>query len=164
MSNFSPREIVSELDRFIISQKDAKRAVAIALRNRWRRQRAEGQMREEVMPKNIPDDRADRRGQNGNLAPSGQACERAFRQGGGHQIYRSGAMSAAMWSRSSAMLVEIAITPVREKRREDVKAKAHLNAEERVLDALVGKTASPATRDSFRRAAQWRDGRQGNRD
>ncbi len=150
MSNFSPREIVSELDRFIIGQKDAKRAVAIALRNRWRRQQLEGQMREEVMPKNIL-----------MIGPTGVGKTEISR--------RLAKLAGAPFVKVEATkftevgyvgrdveqiirdLVEIAITLVREKRREDVKAKAHLNAEERVLDALVGKTASPATRDSFRK-------------
>ncbi len=140
MSNFSPREIVSELDRFIIGQNDAKRAVAIALRNRWRRQQLEGQMREEVMPKNIL-----------MIGPTGvgktEISRRLAKLAGApfidvEQIIRD--------------LVEAAIALVREKKREDVKAKAHINAEERVLDGLVGKTASPATRESFRK--KLRDG------
>ncbi|MEN3140576.1 ATP-dependent protease ATPase subunit HslU [Ochrobactrum sp. WV_118_8] len=150
MSNFSPREIVSELDRFIIGQNDAKRAVAIALRNRWRRQQLEGQMREEVMPKNIL-----------MIGPTGVGKTEISR--------RLAKLAGAPFVKVEATkftevgyvgrdveqivrdLVEVAITLVREKRRDDVKAKAHLNAEERVLDALVGKTASPATRDSFRK-------------
>ncbi len=150
MSNFSPREIVSELDRFIIGQNDAKRAVAIALRNRWRRQQLEGQMREEVMPKNIL-----------MIGPTGVGKTEISR--------RLAKLAGAPFVKVEATkftevgyvgrdveqiirdLVEVAIGLVREKRREDVKAKAHLNAEERVLEALVGKTASPATRDSFRK-------------
>ncbi|MGN6143425.1 MAG: AAA family ATPase, partial [Mesorhizobium sp.] len=155
MSNFSPREIVSELDRFIIGQKDAKRAVAIALRNRWRRQQLEGQMREEVMPKNIL-----------MIGPTGVGKTEISR--------RLAKLAGAPFVKVEATkftevgyvgrdveqivrdLVEIAITLQREKMREDVKARAHINAEERVLEALVGKTASPATRDSFRK--KLRDG------
>ncbi len=155
MSNFSPREIVSELDRFIIGQKDAKRAVAIALRNRWRRQQLDGQMREEVMPKNIL-----------MIGPTGVGKTEISR--------RLAKLAGAPFVKVEATkftevgyvgrdveqivrdLVEIAIGLTREKMREDVKARAHLNAEERVLEALVGKTASPATRDSFRR--KLRDG------
>ncbi|MGN6303431.1 MAG: AAA family ATPase, partial [Mesorhizobium sp.] len=155
MSNFSPREIVSELDRFIIGQKDAKRAVAIALRNRWRRQQLEGQMREEVMPKNIL-----------MIGPTGVGKTEISR--------RLAKLAGAPFVKVEATkftevgyvgrdveqivrdLVEIAITLQREKMREDVKARAHVNAEERVLEALVGKTASPATRDSFRK--KLRDG------
>ncbi|MBA8877842.1 ATP-dependent protease ATPase subunit HslU [Phyllobacterium myrsinacearum] len=155
MTTFSPREIVSELDRFIIGQKDAKRAVAIALRNRWRRQQLEGQMREEVMPKNIL-----------MIGPTGvgktEISRRLARLAGAPFIK----VEATKFTEVGYVgrdveqiirdLVEVAIGLVREKKREDVKAKAHLNAEERVLDALVGKTASPATRDSFRK--KLRDG------
>jgi len=150
MSSFSPRETVSELDRFIIGQKDAKRAVAIALRNRWRRQQLEGQMREEVMPKNIL-----------MIGPTGVGKTEISR--------RLAKLAGAPFVKVEATkftevgyvgrdveqiirdLVEIAIGLVRERMREDVKARAHVNAEERVLEALVGKTASPATRDSFRK-------------
>jgi ATP-dependent HslUV protease ATP-binding subunit HslU len=155
MSEFSPREIVSELDRFIIGQKDAKRAVAIALRNRWRRQQLEGQMREEVMPKNIL-----------MIGPTGVGKTEISR--------RLAKLAGAPFVKVEATkftevgyvgrdveqmirdLVEVAIGLVRDKMRESVKARAHMNAEERVLEALVGKTASPATRDSFRK--KLRDG------
>jgi ATP-dependent HslUV protease ATP-binding subunit HslU len=150
MSTFSPREIVSELDRFIIGQKDAKRAVAIALRNRWRRQQLEGGMREEVMPKNIL-----------MIGPTGvgktEISRRLARLAGAPFIK----VEATKFTEVGYVgrdveqiirdLVEVAVGLVREKMREDVKARAHINAEERVLEALVGKTASPATRDSFRK-------------
>ncbi|HEV7253933.1 MAG TPA: ATP-dependent protease ATPase subunit HslU [Mesorhizobium sp.] len=150
MTNFSPREIVSELDRFIIGQKDAKRAVAIALRNRWRRQQLQGEMREEVSPKNIL-----------MIGPTGvgktEISRRLARLAGAPFIK----VEATKFTEVGYVgrdveqiirdLVEVAIGLTREKMREDVKARAHLNAEERVLDALVGKTASPATRDSFRK-------------
>ncbi|MCX2695313.1 MULTISPECIES: ATP-dependent protease ATPase subunit HslU [Ochrobactrum] len=155
MTNFSPREIVSELDRFIIGQNDAKRAVAIALRNRWRRQQLEGQMREEVMPKNIL-----------MIGPTGvgktEISRRLAKLAGAPFIK----VEATKFTEVGYVgrdveqiirdLVEAAIGLVREKKREDVKAKAHINAEERVLDGLVGKTASPATRESFRK--KLRDG------
>jgi ATP-dependent HslUV protease ATP-binding subunit HslU len=155
MSNFSPREIVSELDRYIIGQKDAKRAVAIALRNRWRRQQLEGDMREEVMPKNIL-----------MIGPTGvgktEISRRLAKLAGAPFIK----VEATKFTEVGYVgrdveqivrdLVETAIGLTREKMREDVKARAHLNAEERVLEALVGKTASPATRDSFRK--KLRDG------
>jgi len=149
MTNFSPREIVSELDRFIIGQKDAKRAVSIALRNRWRRQQLEGFMKDEVMPKNIL-----------MIGPTGVGKTEISR--------RLAKMAGAPFIKVEATkftevgyvgrdveqivrdLVEIGINLVREKKREAVKAKAHVAAEERVLDALVGETASPATRESFR--------------
>ena len=155
MTSFSPREIVSELDRFIIGQKDAKRAVAIALRNRWRRQQLEGQMREEVMPKNIL-----------MIGPTGvgktEISRRLAKLAGAPFIK----VEATKFTEVGYVgrdveqiirdLVEVAIGLVREKMREDVKARAHVNAEERVLEALVGKTARPATRDSFRK--KLRDG------
>lgn len=155
MTNFSPREIVSELDRYIIGQSDAKRAVAIALRNRWRRQQLEGQMREEVLPKNIL-----------MIGPTGVGKTEISR--------RLAKLANAPFIKIEATkftevgyvgrdveqiirdLVEVGIQLVKEQKREQVKAKAHLAAEERVLDALVGGTASPATRDSFRK--KLRDG------
>lgn len=147
---FSPRETVSELDRFIIGQNDAKRSVAIALRNRWRRQQLDEPMREEVMPKNIL-----------MIGPTGVGKTGIAR--------RLAKLSGAPFVKVEATkftevgyvgrdveqiirdLVEIAISLVREKKRDEIKEKAHMNAEERVLDTLVGKTASPATRDSFRK-------------
>lgn len=155
MSTYSPREIVSELDRYIIGQKDAKRAVAIALRNRWRRQQLEGEMREEVMPKNIL-----------MIGPTGvgktEISRRLAKLAGAPFIK----VEATKFTEVGYVgrdveqivrdLVEAAIVLVKDRMREDVKARAHLNAEERVLEALVGKTASPATRDSFRK--KLRDG------
>ncbi|MGL4405436.1 MAG: ATP-dependent protease ATPase subunit HslU [Notoacmeibacter sp.] len=149
-NSYSPREIVSELDRYIIGQKEAKRAVAIALRNRWRRQQLTGQMREEVMPKNIL-----------MIGPTGVGKTEISR--------RLAKLAGAPFLKVEATkftevgyvgrdveqivrdLIEIAIQLVKDKKREDVKARAHVNAEERVLDALVGKTASPSTRDSFKK-------------
>ena len=155
MTTFSPREIVSELDRHIIGQKDAKRAVAIALRNRWRRQQLEGQMRDEVMPKNIL-----------MIGPTGvgktEISRRLAKLAGAPFIK----VEATKFTEVGYVgrdveqivrdLVEAGIALIRDKKRENVKAKAHVNAEERVLEALVGKTASPATRESFRK--KLRDG------
>ncbi|MBZ9938032.1 ATP-dependent protease ATPase subunit HslU [Mesorhizobium sp. BR1-1-16] len=150
MTNFSPREIVSELDRYIIGQQDAKRAVAIALRNRWRRQQLTGPMREEVLPKNIL-----------MIGPTGVGKTEISR--------RLAKLANAPFLKVEATkftevgyvgrdveqiirdLVEIGIALTRETRRKDVEAKAHLSAEERVLTALVGESSSPATRESFRK-------------
>jgi ATP-dependent HslUV protease ATP-binding subunit HslU len=150
MTTFSPREIVSELDRFIIGQHDAKRAVAIALRNRWRRQQLDDELRDEVMPKNIL-----------MIGPTGvgktEISRRLAKLAGAPFIK----VEATKFTEVGYVgrdveqiirdLVEAGIVLVKEKKRADVKAKAHQNAEERVLDALVGATASPATRDSFRK-------------
>ncbi|HSG96111.1 MAG TPA: ATP-dependent protease ATPase subunit HslU [Afifellaceae bacterium] len=147
---FSPRETVSELDRYIIGQKDAKRAVAIALRNRWRRQQLEGAMREEVLPKNIL-----------MIGPTGVGKTEISRRLARLVNAPFIKVEATKFTEVGYVgrdveqmirdLVETAIGLVRETRRKDVEAKAHLQAEERVLDALVGDTASPATRDSFRK-------------
>ncbi|NIX75569.1 ATP-dependent protease ATPase subunit HslU [Microvirga terricola] len=150
MTTFSPREIVSELDRFIVGQHDAKRAVAIALRNRWRRQQLDGALREEVAPKNIL-----------MIGPTGcgktEISRRLARLAGAPFIK----VEATKFTEVGYVgrdveqivrdLVEVGIGLVKEERRKQVQAKAHIAAEERVLDALVGATASAATRDSFRR-------------
>jgi ATP-dependent HslUV protease ATP-binding subunit HslU len=150
MTEFSPREIVSELDRYIVGQGDAKRAVAIALRNRWRRLQLDEKLREEVMPKNIL-----------MIGPTGvgktEIARRLARLAGAPFIK----VEATKFTEVGYVgrdveqivrdLVEAAILQTREKKRKDVDARAHLNAEERVLDALVGANASAATRDSFRK-------------
>ncbi|MCO6187945.1 ATP-dependent protease ATPase subunit HslU [Rhizobium sp. L1K21] len=155
MTTFSPREIVSELDRFIIGQHEAKRAVAIALRNRWRRQQLEDDLRDEVMPKNIL-----------MIGPTGvgktEISRRLAKLAGAPFIK----VEATKFTEVGYVgrdveqiirdLVEAGIMLVKEKKRAEVQTKAHKNAEERVLDALVGSTASPATRDSFRK--KLRDG------
>ena len=150
MTDFSPREIVSELDRFIVGQADAKRAVSIALRNRWRRLQLTGSLREEVLPKNIL-----------MIGPTGVGKTEIAR--------RLAKLANAPFIKVEATkftevgyvgrdveqiirdLVEVAIVQIRERKRKDVQARAQQAAEERVLDALVGPASSPATRDSFRK-------------
>jgi ATP-dependent HslUV protease ATP-binding subunit HslU len=150
MTDFSPREIVSELDRYIVGQTDAKRAVAIALRNRWRRLQLTGSLREEVLPKNIL-----------MIGPTGvgktEISRRLAKLAGAPFIK----VEATKFTEVGYVgrdveqiirdLVEIAIAQTRERKRKDVQARAQLGAEDRVLDALVGANASTATRDSFRR-------------
>src|SRR6201986_4990664 len=150
MTSFSPREIVSELDRFIVGQNDAKRAVSIALRNRWRRLQLTGQLRDEVLPQNIL-----------MIGPTGvgktEIARRLAKLAGAPFIK----VEATKFTEVGYVgrdveqivrdLVEVAIAQVRERKRKDVAARAQLWAEERVLDALVGANASAATRDSFRR-------------
>jgi ATP-dependent HslUV protease ATP-binding subunit HslU len=150
MSDFFPREIVSELDRFIVGQADAKRAVAIALRNRWRRLQLEDRLREEVLPKNIL-----------MIGPTGVGKTEISR--------RLAKLAGAPFLKVEATkftevgyvgrdveqivrdLVEIAIALTRERKRKDVQARAQQAAEDRVIDALVGANASAATKDAFRR-------------
>jgi ATP-dependent HslUV protease ATP-binding subunit HslU len=148
--SFSPREIVSELDRYVIGQADAKKAVAIALRNRWRRQELPDELKEEVLPKNIL-----------MVGPTGVGKTEISR--------RLSKLSEAPFIKVEATkftevgyvgkdveqiirdLIEIAIALVKEKKRKEVEAKSQLSSEERVLDTLVGKNATHATRESFRK-------------
>ncbi|MFQ5348147.1 MAG: AAA family ATPase, partial [Rhodothalassiaceae bacterium] len=149
MTTFSPREIVSELDRYIVGQKEAKRAVAIALRNRWRRRQLDPAMRDEVLPKNIL-----------MIGPTGvgkteisrrlaRLAEAPFLKVEATKFTEVGYVGRDV-EQIVRDLVEIARTMVRERKRLEVRAKAELAAEERVLDALVGKGASADTRQKFR--------------
>jgi ATP-dependent HslUV protease ATP-binding subunit HslU len=150
MTDLSPREIVSELDRFIVGQNDAKRAVAVALRNRWRRKRVPADLRDEVTPKNIL-----------MIGPTGvgktEIARRLAKLAGSPflKIEATKFTEVGYVGRDvdSIMrdLVEAALVMVRDKRRSGVKANAEAAAEERILDALVGPGSQPATRDSFRK-------------
>jgi len=155
MTDLTPREIVSELDRYIIGQNDAKRAVAVALRNRWRRQRLSDDLREEVYPKNIL-----------MIGPTGVGKTEISR--------RLAKLANAPFLKVEATkftevgyvgrdveqivrdLIDSAILLTRERMREDVEAKAHSAAEDRVIEALAGKDAREQTRDMFRK--KLRDG------
>ena len=150
VSALSPREIVSELDRYVIGQKDAKKAVAVALRNRWRRQALSDEMRDEVLPKNIL-----------MIGPTGvgkteisrrlsKLAEAPFIKVEATRFTEVGYVGRDV-EQIIRDLIEIAIAMERERRRKEVKAKAELKAEEKVLDALVGNKASVATRESFRK-------------
>ena len=150
VSSLSPREIVSELDRYVIGQSEAKKAVAIALRNRWRRQELTNEMKEEVLPKNIL-----------MIGPTGVGKTEISR--------RLSKLAQAPFIKVEATrftevgyvgrdveqiirdLLEIAIAMEKENKRKEVKAKAQLLAEERVLNTLVGSKASIATKESFRK-------------
>ncbi|MBO6826934.1 MAG: ATP-dependent protease ATPase subunit HslU [Sneathiella sp.] len=150
MANLSPREIVYELDRHIVGQSDAKRSVAIALRNRWRRQQLSDDLRDEVLPKNIL-----------MIGPTGVGKTEISR--------RLAKLAHAPFVKVEATkftevgyvgrdveqivrdLVEVAINMIREQKRKSVTAKAELAAEERVLDALVGESATAETRQKFRK-------------
>jgi ATP-dependent HslUV protease ATP-binding subunit HslU len=150
MTSFSPREIVSELDRHIIGQRDAKRAVAIALRNRWRRHQLNDEMREEVLPKNIL-----------MIGPTGvgktEISRRLAKLAGAPFIK----VEATKFTEVGYVgrdvdqivrdLLEAGIGLVRDVKRKEVAAKAQLNAEERVIDALVGSGAAVSTREAFRK-------------
>lgn len=150
MTAFSPREIVSELDRFIIGQKEAKKAVAIALRNRWRRQQLSGQMRDEVMPKNILMVGPTGVGKTEISRRLAKLAEAPFIKVEATKFTEVGYVGRDV-EQIIRDLVEGAIVMVRDKKRAEVSAKAELAAENRVLDALVGDGAGEATRQKFRK-------------
>ncbi len=150
MTSFSPREIVSELDRFIIGQQDAKKAVAVALRNRWRRQQLDGEMREEVLPKNILMVGPTGVGKTEISRRLAKLAEAPFIKVEATKFTEVGYVGRDV-EQIIRDLIETSILMVKEKKRKEVKAKAELAAEDRVLDALVGASASEATRQKFRK-------------
>lgn len=149
-SSFSPREIVSELDRFIIGQVDAKRAVAVALRNRWRRQQLSDDLREEVLPKNILMIGPTGVGKTEIARRLARLAQAPFLKVEATKFTEVGYVGRDVES-IVRDLVEIAIHETRETQRKAVQAKAEIHAEERVLDALVGDNAGQDTRQKFRK-------------
>ncbi len=150
MTTFSPREIVSELDRFIIGQADAKRAVAIALRNRWRRQQLDEALREEVQPKNILMIGPTGVGKTEIARRLAKLAEAPFLKVEATKFTEVGYVGRDV-EQIIRDLVEVAITMVREKMRKEVKAAAELAAENRVISALAGENAREETRQKFRK-------------
>src|SRR5690348_13359382 len=150
MTSFSPREIVSELDRFIVGQDEAKRAVAIALRNRWRRQQLAPELREEVLPKNILMIGPTGCGKTEIARRLARLAEAPFLKVEATKFTEVGYVGRDV-EQIARDLVGISIGMTRERLRKQVEAKAELAAEERVLDALVGSHASPDTRQKFRK-------------
>jgi ATP-dependent HslUV protease ATP-binding subunit HslU len=150
MTSFSPREIVSELDRFIVGQNAAKRAVAIALRNRWRRLQLSPELREEVLPKNILMIGPTGCGKTEIARRLARLAQAPFLKVEATKFTEVGYVGRDVESIARDLL-EVAIGMTRERLRKDVRARAELAAEERVLDALVGENASAETRQKFRR-------------
>jgi ATP-dependent HslUV protease ATP-binding subunit HslU len=150
MTEFSPREIVSELDRFIVGHAEAKRAVAIALRNRWRRRRLADDLINEVTPKNILMIGPTGVGKTEIARRLARLAQAPFLKVEATKFTEVGYVGRDV-DQIMRDLVEVAIGQVRERRQIAVRARAEGAAEERLLDALVGATAQPSTRDSFRR-------------
>jgi len=150
MTEFSPREIVSELDRFIVGHAEAKRAVAVALRNRWRRRRAPEAIRDEITPKNILMIGPTGVGKTEIARRLARLAQAPFLKVEATKFTEVGYVGRDV-DQIMRDLVEQAMAMVRDKRRAGVRAKAEAAAEDRILDALVGPGAQPATRDSFRK-------------
>jgi ATP-dependent HslUV protease ATP-binding subunit HslU len=150
MSAFTPREIVSELDRFVVGQGEAKRAVAVALRNRWRRQRLADDLRDEVTPKNILMIGPTGVGKTEIARRLARLAQAPFLKVEATKFTEVGYVGRDV-DQIMRDMVEVAMGMVRERRRAGVKARAETAAEERLLDALVGQGAAAATREAFRR-------------
>lgn len=148
-TELTPREIVTELDRFIVGQNDAKRAVAVALRNRWRRQQVEGQLREEITPKNILMIGHTGVGKTEIARRLAKLAKAPFIKVEATKFTEVGYVGRDVDS-IIRDLMEVAINMVRERQHQEVRAKAEINAEERILNALVGETSSEETRRKFR--------------
>ncbi len=161
MTTLTPREIVSELDRFIVGQSEAKKAVAIALRNRWRRQQLEEGLREEVLPKNILMIGPTGCGKTEIARRLARLAQAPFLKVEATKFTEVGYVGRDVES-IVRDLVEVAVKMTRERMRREVRAQAERNAEERVLDALVGPAAHRETREKFRR--MLRDGVLGERE
>jgi ATP-dependent HslUV protease ATP-binding subunit HslU len=163
MSSMTPQEIVHELDKHIIGQHAAKRAVAIAMRNRWRRQQVAEPLRQEITPKNILMIGPTGVGKTEIARRLAKLAEAPFIKVEATKFTEVGYVGRDV-EQIVRDLVEVAITQTRERKRKDVKARAEQAAEDRVVNALVGENASAETHDGSADAARRRAGRQGDRD
>ena len=150
MKSFTPREIVSELDRFIVGQKEAKRAVALALRNRWRRLQVSEDLREEILPKNILMIGPTGVGKTEIARRLAKLADAPFLKVEATKFTEVGYVGRDV-EQIVRDLIEIAIHTQKDRHRKEVQAKAEVNAEERILQVLVGENASEETQEKFRR-------------